>query len=212
MTSEPYLKAIIPTPFRVLDMELLPLSIGHLAWFEYLGLAYMTDKPVGLTDLENACIVCSHTFTGYRQLLQSKTIARELRRMGKVLDLGTVPDKMKLFNEYLDQGTEWPEFEVRDHGASTMVIGAPWLQCLRTMLMTKFHVPSAEVWDYPYRLALWDCLSYRESEGRLQIITEDASAEHMDRVAAMQAANEEIRQYMKLLGQPIPELEAPHGP
>jgi hypothetical protein len=140
--------------------------------------------------------MCSHTFRGYQEFLRRPDIDKVLRKLGKVLDLATVTEKFKLFDDYLSQGTECPEVEIPDSAASSMVRGTPWLQCLRVVLMTQFHVSSEDVWDYPYRQAVWDSCSFREGEGRLQIIGEDNSAERQDRVDMLLAANEEIRKAM----------------
>lgn len=219
MTTQ-FLKAAVPEPFIVLGLRLRPLSIGHLVLMQWSGLSFMREdnsKP-NLDDLIIGCLICSMRFRQYQEFLQSPDIASVLTRLGrralfepkrgwsrlafwrKAKPALRVQERFELFDKYLADGMDIPQFELPNSAAQSMIIGSPWLQCLRIMLMTKFHMPAEETWDYPYRQAVWDVCTARESDGALSIIGENSSPEHDAAVAAMEELNDEIR---KALGMEV---------
>ncbi len=192
MSPPEYLSACIPEPFTVLGMKLRPLSIGHILLMQWQGLSYVSERPEPPTmdDLISGCLICSMGFREYKEFLERQDLREELTRLGRVFSFDELPEKYALFRAYLDQGTESPEVEIPDSIASGVLLGTPWLQSLRICLMSKLHVSNEETFDYPYRMALWDCFSVRESEGRLVINTGQMDTAAMqEKIEVMQALN-----------------------
>jgi hypothetical protein len=193
MSPPEYLSTCIPRPYTVLGMKLRPLSIGHILLMQWQGLSYVQKaekKPATMDDLISGSLICSMRFREYQKFLQREDLADVLKEKGRVFDLGTLPEKQKLFTAYLNEGTDSPEVEIPDRVTRSVLLGTPWLQSLRLCLMTNLHVTSEDAFDYPYRLALWDCFSLRESEGRLVINSgQTDTAEMQEKIETLQALN-----------------------
>jgi len=209
MSPPEYLNAVVPKPHTALGMRLRPLSIGHILLMQWQGLSYVQEKPGRATmdDLISACLICSMRFSEYQEFLRRDDLEDELKRRGRGFQIGDLGMKHRIFDEYLTEGTESPEVEIPDEVSSSLLSGSPWLQCLRVCLMAKLHVASAETFDYPYRLALWDCFGLRESEGKLHIVGSDESDEQADTISALRELN--LYYIEQLAGVPKPGVEAP---
>jgi len=181
MSPPEYLQSVIPTPYTILGRRLRPLSIGHILLMQFQELAYVSEEEIKATmdDLIAGVLICSMRFREYQEFLQLEDLGHELKRAGQALDLTELPEKFRLFAEYLDQGTESPEIEIPETVQNNILLGTPWLQSLRICLMAKLHVGPEETFDYPYRQALWDCFSLREAEGKLTINSGQADTPDM---------------------------------
>jgi hypothetical protein len=164
---------------------------------EWQGLSYFqegsqasTDSPPTLNDLISGVLICSMSFRGYQDFLQNEGLAAQLKQAGDHLQLHTVDEKQALFGRYLAEGLAAPEVEIPDHVSSGVALGTPWLQCVRLCLMSRLHVSSEATFDYPYRQALWECFSLRESEGKLVINAGQMdTSEMLERIETLEALN-----------------------
>lgn len=187
--SPEYLKSIIQTPYRILGLNLLPLSIGHIALLEFMG---VDDQKLTAEMIINGCLICSMRFREFLDFVSSPDRDKRLRKMGKTFRFETINDKAKLFLEYLHEGLETPEVEMPNSMADGLIVGSPWIQIVRVRLMAKLGISSESVWDYPYRLALWDCFSLAESEGRLSILTGELLQERDKKYDTLSAMNAQL--------------------
>jgi hypothetical protein len=187
--SPEYLKSVIQQPYRILGLTLHPLSLGHIVLMEFLG---VDDQKLTAEMLINGCLVCSMRFREFIDFMSAPDRDKRLRKMGRQFRFEDVNEKALIFKEYLRDGLETPETEMPNSMMSEMTIGSPWIQIIRVRLMSKLGISSEAVWDYPYRLALWDCFSMAESEGRLSILTGDLLEERGDRHDTLSEMNAQL--------------------
>jgi len=185
-----YLKAAFPDPFTVLGKRLHPFSLGHALLLR----RFECDPVETLDQLIRAVIICSRpaarvleAFDDPRLNWKLKWWSFRLRRLDRKRSkrsaehrsAPTIKDRIALFHEYIachtGNGPRVLESEEFGTGGPS---GAPFLQHLRTTLISRLHYSPAEAMDAPYSLALWDYYTYWENEGRADIHSEERLAWH----------------------------------
>lgn len=166
-------------------------TLGHARVFDALGLWEVKDH----TQLALAVFLCSLNQSKIEAHLSSGTTAlaaqfwfwRWHRKFRKEPELAKV--KLEYLQRYIDEQTEAPGIR---HRGETVPIKTPFLQVIRTLLISKLNYDPEKVWDTPYRTAMWDVRGLQEINGEAALI--DGRDGEMD-AEMKKAADEFAKQY-----------------
>jgi len=171
MTSaDLYRRLTIPARATVLGWRLVPFTVGHAVLFDRLGV----DEIQEWQDIVVAAKLCSMPADKAERWASSpwrRRMTWALVRWTKlhlVIRPQEVAKAIKVFGQYLEEWTKAPRHE-SCHKADSKPCGSPPAQALRVVLMSRLGYSSAEVDRLPYARAVWDYLSYMESEGHVRI-------------------------------------------
>lgn len=173
--AELYRRLTIPTRFRVLGYDLVPLSVGHVRLIDRLGLMEVKTGAEALLLAK----LCSMSARDAERWLNSRTLPIRLvlmaRRRGRLLrSLAEIEKAVRVLGEYLDESMRVPRYEaVRKGDDDAPPLGAPFAQHLRATLLSKLNYTPDAVDAAPYIVAMWDYVSYMELEGAVRIIREE---------------------------------------
>lgn len=155
--------------FRILGLDLLPLTLGHVRVMEALGCMEVQDPG----ELAMACWVCSMPagrFFRFHGSLSGKARLWLWAKLHRDWDFKT---KREDFGDYIRCNTELPEVIRKDSdGVPTRI---PSVQAIRVRLMSDLGVSPAEIDPYPFLQALWDLASLEVLKGQATMLDETAS-------------------------------------
>lgn len=155
--------AYAPDTFTVLGKRLEDFSIGHALWLQRLG----CDPVDSYDKLITAVLVCSRPPDDIRATLDDRWLRLKVWVWGRRLGEFDIEEKIQLFRDYVAANSLGPEVFAEDEGGS--IPGAPWLQHVRTTLISKGW-PVDYVERASYGLVLWDYYTHWENEGRAEIV------------------------------------------
>lgn len=181
---EQYRTLTLPLPYRVLGQRLLPLTIGHMLILDRLDIWDVRSPE----NLILAVTVCSQPaedyerfFTSWRAVL-ARLWTRKARRI--LSDPVQFEERARLFREYIEENTEWPEYTSSSDTGSDSII--PFAQSLRVTMISKLGYRPEDVNGTPYKQAVWDYLTYCEQEGGITISdVGDRYGEEIERMEAL---------------------------
>lgn len=184
MLNETFLDAHLPEPFRILGLTLKPFSLGHITILKRIESPYITGEASEFlpADLTAAVLICAHDWEGGKALLNQRNLAFEvfkwMRRLNRPHSLWKRlfgprekidwPEKAKLFQRYLEQGLDTPEYSYdaeRSRG-----VNAPVEHQVRVALMAGMHLSEDEVMNRPWRLSMSDFLLLRALDGQIDFV------------------------------------------
>ena len=166
--SSTWAAAAVPGPVYVGGQKLLPLSYGHAVLLERVGIVEI------LTPIEfwGFVGICKRNFSqGCKWLNWFLSPVGQWYYRNKRLPKEHNATLAEAFS-YLKSNMELPEvMEVEGKGASTGAKhGAPLLQTLRTMGLSKLNYNPSNIMDAGFLQLMWDCLAYNEQQGGAKII------------------------------------------
>ena len=156
--------------FRILGLELLPLTLGHLRVMEGLD-CYEARDP---GELGLACIVCSRSAADAIPFLQSRLFPFRLMIWRLILGKWDFVEKRQDWSDYLRLNHEMPEI-LRAGDNSGPQCFVPAHQMIRSRLMADLHVPPREIDDMPILQAMWDLLAHDVRHGRVTMLNRTAA-------------------------------------
>ncbi len=198
-----YFSRVLPEPFRILGLQLLPLSLGRYRILKRFDSPFVADAPAGahLDDLILAVLICAMRCDEFLEFIQAPTFTRDVRRWsGRICPhawLGCLPfigprwrarhsfnylEKIALFQQYLADAQRIPRFtRLAD---STQTSSSHWSHSIEVALRSELKWSEEEINEAPLSKALADYFALAERDGSLTILS-DADYE--------QAANNTLR-------------------
>lgn len=187
-----YAKAFLPEPYRILGLNLRPFCLGHYLLMQRFGCGYLANE-MNREDLLLGVLICSMTYRQFLVFIEQKSFEREVKKWGKKIGLFDLPEKSDLFETYLKESLEEPNY-IELHPSDN---SGDWAQSLKMTLMTRFHFTEEEALEMPLSQALADYYKLAESEGVLRLVSDEevlegeANAKALEEFAAAMKAKGE---------------------
>jgi len=165
--------------FRILGLDLLPLTLGHLRILESLD-CYEARDP---GELGLACIVCSRPAARVLPFLKSRLLPFRLLVWRLILGRWDFAEKHQAWSDYLRFNQEIPE-TLREMDGTMPECHVPAHQMIRSRLMSDLNVDYRDIDNYPVLQALWDLLATDVRHRRVTMLDKTASdiEEEMNRI------------------------------
>lgn len=169
-------RLVATTGFRILGLDLLPLTLGHVQVMTSIDCLGARDPA----ELCLALLVCSRPWREAMPFLQSPDFDAQAKAWGEALGEWDFEEKRADFNDYLRANMEVPKVVVlsRDGGSSAPPSPIPGHQTLRVLLLSRLGYSSETVNDTLYLQAVWDALTLRAMEGSVTV--SDMSEEELE--------------------------------
>jgi hypothetical protein len=185
-----YFAAAIPEPFQILNLRLLPFSLGRYRLLRRLECAFVAEEETNATisDFIIGVLACSMPVKEFLAFANSKQFHKEVRRWSRKVTplpwLCAFPfigkywrnkfsfnllEKINLFKRYLTEGSQMPEYWVKEDDNS--VGGIHWAQSLDMALRSQLGWTDAEIEEEPLGEAFMAVLALGEANGRIQLIS-----------------------------------------
>lgn len=186
-----YFKQAIPDPFRIMGLQMRPLSLGRYRLLRRFDCAYVADGETSAhaADLILGVIICSMRCDEFLAFANSGKFSKEVRKWGKRINpcwfLSRIPfvryfwrkyccfdlfEKMRLFHAYIQQGSEAPKFW--DESGETAASGAHWSHSVEVILRSEVNWSEEEINEQPLSKALADYFKFAETKGLVRLMTE----------------------------------------
>jgi hypothetical protein len=167
-----FFKAFIPVPCRILGVKLRPISIGSLIILNHSQSPFTCGGLPSITDLMAAVFICSQTFKDALEGLDDpkfpKFISRWSRKAGKF----DFSEKVKLFSDYMKDGTEKPVYDWDD--SNTFSINAPGIEVLYNWLLANTTLTETEILDRPFALSIRNQILIKAMRAEVRLTDTDA--------------------------------------
>lgn len=179
-----YFKAVVPEPYRIFGLRLLPLSLGRyrlLKRFE-CGFVAETEAIIGMEDLCLGILICSMRVREFLEFIETNDFQAELARWGQRIrkEIDSDPyfsllEKFGLFRAYITDGTKIPDYwEEKDPGAAGC---GHWAQNLEVTLRSELGYTLEEIEEGPLAKALADYYKHAANQGFIRLISEEEAAQ-----------------------------------
>lgn len=167
--------AFFPPRTQVLQVQLLPFSLGHLLTLEKIESPFICGESFRVLDLFAAVRVCSLTWEECQQFVEcTEEYADQFREwVAKVGEVDFV-EKGKLFGEYLERGKRYPDFKTEERDGVGGETWTPIEQRMRVRLIRDLGLTESEVMNRPLALCWWDFMTLEEEKGNCSILTGEA--------------------------------------
>ena len=196
MDDSKYFNSVIPVPWTILGIRLLPLSIGHLTILHSLHSPFVTDeKAVTIGDLVLAVVICSRTYEEGIKALDSDDLGKQVEKWGKQLRgrgrwFGWFrkpieinwPEKLKMFSDYMSDHLKAPDYSYDP--SKSREVKCPIYQMIRVTLLHEMNLTESEVLNRPYAQAMWDYITLKTIQGQVNLIDAEANAEAQRKINA----------------------------
>tara|TARA_Y100000588_G_C13949326_1_gene793611 strand:+ start:109 stop:702 length:594 start_codon:yes stop_codon:yes gene_type:complete len=162
-----YARVIVGESFRISGEDLIPLQLGHVALLDAIG----CDPIESPEDLAVSIFACRTDWreSSNRLFGGSYLTKWKLARLGRRIIRDGFISRMKLWHEYIELNTDTPR--VSSDSAAPRTSGTPFLQHVRTTLISKCNYDPQTVMSAQYLQAVWDYLSAWEIEGTCELYT-----------------------------------------
>jgi hypothetical protein len=167
-----YFKAAIPEPYRILGLRLKPLSLGRYRLLRRFGCAFVAEekKQPLIGDLVLGVLVCSMSCLEFTRFMEAPDFVEQIEQWGNKIGEFNVPEKFKLFADYIQIGSESPMYWNASEGGQG--IAANWSQSVEVVLRGQLGWSSKEINEEPLTKALSDYYTWAASQGLIQLMTE----------------------------------------
>lgn len=193
MSQQEFYVAHVPEPHRLLGVDLLPFSLGHLILLRRLESAFVTGGTPQMDDLVSAVFICSQTYSEAAEVLNTGEVdyleprlffgnrvvrlplAEAMRRWQQIAGEFDFNDRMEAFRIYMKAGSKHPLVSsVHGFKEDTMPSNCPFVQVVKATLMSRMNFHESELLDRSWSLCLWDYFTLRMLDGDLRIVDRDA--------------------------------------
>lgn len=151
--------------FRILQQDLLPLTVGHVRLMEATDCMGARDPG----ELGLALAICSRRPADALEFITSPGAKSVIQKWGQSVGVWDWEEKRNDWSDYLRVNTEIPD-GVLQHGVNPKASNVPSSQTLRVRLMSELHVPHRDVDDYSILQALWDLLALDNYRGLIDVL------------------------------------------
>jgi hypothetical protein len=186
-----YFTAAIPEPFRILGLQLKPLSLGRYRLMRRFDCAFVGEKEASATmgDLVIGLLICSMRCDEFLKFVEAKDFQKQIRKWGKRVSsspiIGRIPwlgrrwrktrsfnviEKIALFKRYIEEGSTMPEYieEHSNNGGG----GAHWCQSVEVVLRSEVGWSEEEINESPLTKAFSDYFTWAEGKGAVRLMSE----------------------------------------
>jgi hypothetical protein len=170
MNAAAYPLAAIPEPYQILGLKLKPYCLGHYFLLSRFGVAFASDDETeaDLNDLLMGCLICSHTYEGFLDFLESPDFKKQIQDWGKVIGLDfDLSEKVALFNKYISDACHQPTVIYEGESSQS---GAHWSQVLKCALIASGYDETTAL-NMPLAQAFADFYRNAETDGSVTIVT-----------------------------------------
>lgn len=197
--SHDYFSRAIPEPYRILGLQLLPLSVGRYRLLKRFEVAFVADGEAnaGISDLLLGVLICSMRVDEFLRFSTSRHFQRDIRRWSKRIFPSVwicalpwfgkwwrrtrgfnVLEKIALFQRYIADAQRIPRYTSRDNSPRTN--SGHWSHCIEICLRSELGWSEEEINEAPLSKALADYFGYAESQGMISLLTDEdlANADH----------------------------------
>jgi hypothetical protein len=190
-----YLQAAHPERVTILGLTLRPFALGHVELLLRLDSPFVRGGDIAREDLVLAVLICAHTFEDATALLDSEDLASviaEWERLTNPRSLWSrlfararvappfdLDEKINLFEQYLTRGSLSPD--LHELPGNSREPGAPFVERVRLVLMSRLGFTYSAAMNYPWGLALHDYFAFWELEGAVRLFSAQ-DAEHLSTV------------------------------
>jgi hypothetical protein len=216
-----YFARVIPEPFRILGLQLRPLSLGRYRLLKRFEIAFVAEgeAPAEIGDLLTGVLICSMRCDEFLAWAASPHFYKDIRRWSrKILPapwLLLVPffgkrwlrghsfnavEKIQLFQRYISEGSRVPDYF--DESGQQLRSGAHWSQAIEVTLRSELGWTAEEINEEPLTKALADYFKFAENQGLIRLLTPEDVAQGEANTAV----------YEKLFAAAAPAGEVAHGP
>jgi len=188
--TAPYFVAAIPEPFRILGLQLKPLSLGRYRLMHRFDCAFVADedRTAGIADLLLGVLICSMRCDEFLTFLGSKGFSRQMRQWSKrVCPVGffswipfvrkwsgrrnrfNILEKILLFKKYIEEHSKVPKYwDLSDNCEGS---GAHWAQGMEVTLRGEVGWSKEEIDEQPLSKGISDYFKYLENQGAIRLMT-----------------------------------------
>ena len=174
LNLDAYVKALIPNPYHILGVKLLPFSLGHYFLMKRFNCGFSNesvDKYGGFEDVLLAIAICSRKYEQFIEWINdeskfmswSKEWGTEILKALKENKLNCI-NELNRFKIYMKDSIMVPKFWNNDE-EDDKTSGAHWTQNVYTILISKMGYTSEQALNIPLSQALFDYYKYLENEG-----------------------------------------------
>ncbi len=206
-----FFRRAVPEPFRILGLQLKPLSLGRYRLLKRFECAFVSDDlvPAGIGDLIIGVLICSQRADEFVTWANSPDFSRDIAKWSERLcprpRLGWLPiygpwrrrrpqhsfnvvEKLQLFQRYIEDSSQIPKFWCESSGESS---GQPWAQACETALRSELGWSEEEINERPITKAIGDFFALAESRGQIKLMTKEDLEQiaEMERAAKLQTAD-----------------------
>jgi hypothetical protein len=185
-----YFARVIPEPFQILGIRLLPLSLGRYRLLKRFEIAFVSDTEgaAEVGDLLAGILICSMRCDEFLAWAESPRFSKDIRRWSRRLlpaaGLCSVPffgkrwrqrhsfnvvEKMQLFQRYIAEGSKVPDYF--DESGHQLRSGAHWSQAIEVTLRSEVGWTDEEINEQPLTKALSDYFKFAENQGLVRLMT-----------------------------------------
>ena len=192
-TGDDYFSRVIPEPFQILGLRLLPLSLGRYRLLKRFNVAFVSDNSATptLDDLLLGVLICSMRCDEFLAFIEQPEFNDRIADWARKCGLFNLVEKTALFQKYLKAAERIPEYRLRE--PSERKSGTHWSQSLEVTLRGELNWTESEINEAPLSKALADYFAHAERQGTVilyapgELDAMRAQAAHNDaRVAAAQ--------------------------
>lgn len=199
MSQQEFYVAHVPEPHRLLGIDLLPFSLGHLILLHRLESAFVRNGTPTLDDLISSIFICAQTYQEGAEVLNTGSVdyvrprrfigtkrerlplAEAMRRWQQEAGDFDFLGKIEAFRDYMRAGCQHPLVaSVNGWREDTMPSNCPFVQAVKVTLMSRVNFRESELLDRSWSLCLWDFFTLRMLDGDLRIVDRDAIGEARD--------------------------------
>lgn len=167
-----YAERLHPEPFTILGLRLQPFSLQHYFLLSRLNVAFVSENPetATISDLVLGVLVCSRKWEEgqFEEYFSGTDWEQEIQKWGETIGVFEVQEKVKLFSEYIAEGSQYPDYIDEHDGRSS---SAHWSQSVLMCLTSSLNYTRQEALHCPLTQALTDYFQYAENNGAVTLIT-----------------------------------------
>ena len=165
--SESWARSLFPPAPVINGVQILPLSIGHLALLD------MTDVFSRLQNVMTAggalvqgVTICSQLVEKTIEQINLGSFDAEVEEVGKHIFEGDVNQAVNAFAEYLSDSQDSPAYFSKSKGGKS---GSDFWMSVKTLLQERLHLSDYEMLNRPVTQCLAEYFSIAEMEGWLTL-------------------------------------------
>ncbi len=190
-----YFPRCIPDPYRILGLQLLPLSLGRYRLLKRFDCAFVADGPAkaDISDLLLGLVICSLRVEEFILMANAGQLAKEVCRWSRKACphswVGLIPwlgkwwrkkhsfnyaEKILLFQEYITEAQKIPAY--RELESNSQSSGAHWSHGVEVTLRSEVGWSREEIDEQPLSKAIGDYFKHCENKGLIQLMTPEEVA------------------------------------
>jgi len=198
MSATSYTKALIPTPYTIMGLDLKPFCIGHVLLMQHFNCSFGADEAIKVNvnqlvqDFLWGLVICSMTFEEFYNACQTNTLevyyskdfavkrikfTDWIKNWRKAI-LKAVHEKnanlltrLAAFNEYIREAMEVPMFFQESEGTPKNS-GSHWTLTILNVLTGELGYSQSEALNMPLAQAYQVYLKFCERNGLITIATQ----------------------------------------